>query len=55
MTQRGKCVPKTVLSFNIYLFLYELEAPDLKIIHKKCAEGKSKDNIALVSGPRKRH
>lgn len=54
VTQRGKCVPKTVLSFNIYLFLYELEAPDLKY-HTRNVQ---KENLRTIwhwsSGPRKK-
>lgn len=37
----------------MYPWLYELENPKLKMSHQKRADERPKDNIALISGPRK--
>lgn len=49
----GKWFPKIALSSNMCPWLYELENPKLKMSHQKRADGRPKDNIALISGPGK--
>lgn len=55
MDQRGKQFSKIALIFNMYPWLHELENTRLKMSHKILAEGRLKENIALISDPRRKN